>query len=170
MGNILEQVDVEIDVEKLIRKLPFDVDNFESAAMEQPTLYLQAGRYRAKCLLNRARVELAMDTAKASASLALRKPQDEKKPTEKAIENRVLTSSDVVTLRKKFYIAQTAEEWSRQLVEAYRQRLLVLKIVGDSRNSEISAELRAVKNRSAVDAVRREADKVRKSYEREDED
>jgi hypothetical protein len=168
--EILEILRRPVDVRRLMSRLAFDTDNFEQANMEQPRLSLEAGRYRTQAALDRARLELQLETKQAELGVQLRRRGEgaKKAPTDKSIQSRVILDPEVQRLRKRLYLAEASEVWAKQLAEAYQyQRLAVLKVIGDIRASEIASELRSVKERAAVDVVHRAAQKVRERYDRE---
>jgi|HubBroStandDraft_5_1064220.scaffolds.fasta_scaffold04165_3 hypothetical protein len=170
--DVLEFLSRPVDVRRLIQRLAFDLDNFDQANMEQPRLSLEAGRYRTQAALMKARLELQLETKQAELGNVLRRRgQDAKKaPTDKAVQGKVILDPEVQSLRKRLYLAEATEVWAKQLAEAYQyQRLAVLKNIGEVRASEISNEIRTVKGRAAVDGLRRQAEKMRKRYDREDE-
>lgn len=166
--EVLEMLRAPVDVRRLIDRLAFDVDNFERANMEQPRLSLEAGRYRTQAALLKARLELQLETREADLGIALRKKSEHAKraPTEKALSGRIVLDPEVQVLRKRLYLAEITEIWAKQLAEAYQyQRLAVLKVIGDIRASEIANELRTVKEKAAVDGLRRQAERVREKYD-----
>lgn len=169
--EILEILRAPVDVRRLINRLAFDLDNFDRANMEQPRLSLEAGRYRTQAALLRARVELQLETKQAELGVQLRRRGEgaKKAPTDKAITSKVVLDPEVQALRKRLYLAEATEIWSKQLAEAYQyQRLAVLKVIGEIRASELASELRTVKEKGALDIVRRAAEKARSRFEQED--
>lgn len=163
MSEITELLAAPIDVRRLVSKLAFNLDNFEQANMEQPRLYLEAGRYRTKAALDKARAELQLEVTMAETGAQWReRPTSGKAMTEKAIADKITLNKEVIKLRQRAYMAKVTEEWAKQLLEAYSQRLMVLGIIGKVRSSEIASELRAVKEQAAIQVVRREAEKVRR--------
>lgn len=168
--EILEILRAPVNVRRLIDRLAFDADNFERANLEQPRLSLEAGRYRTQAALLRARLELQLETQEAALGVQLRRKGEGAKraPTEKAVSSKIILNPEIQSLRKRLYLAETTEIWSKQLAEAYQyQRLAVLKIIGDVRASEIASELRTVKEKGALDIVRRAAEKMRSRFENE---
>lgn len=166
--EVLEILRAPVNVQRLVDRLAFDADNFERANLEQPRLSLEAGRYRTQTALLRARTELQLETKQAELGVQLRRRAEgaKKAPTDKSVQSKVILDPEVQALRKRLYLAEATEVWAKQLAEAYQyQRLAVLKIIGDIRASEIASELRTVKERAAVDGVRRAAEKVRSRFD-----
>ncbi len=167
--EVLELLRRPVDLRRLMQRLPFDLDNFDQANMEQPRLSLEAGRYRTQAALLKARIELQLQTKEAELGVQLRRRGEgaKKAPTDKSIQSKVVLDPEVQALRRRLYLAEATEIWAKQLAEAYQyQRLAVLKIIGEIRASEFASELRTVKERAAVDVVRRSAEKVRQQYDK----
>lgn len=168
-NEILEFVQKPVEVRGLMKRLSFDLDNFELEGKQQARLYLEAGRYHTQAVLRRARLELRTEALEADLGIQYKsKVTKDKKPlTDKAVSNRVQTNPDRIAAREKLALAEATEVWSKQLLEAFRQREQMLKMVGGMRQSEISSELRSVKEKGIVDQMAKKAKRVRDEYEEE---
>lgn len=165
--EILELLERPVDVRRLMKELAFDLDGFEEANRRQPRLFLEAGRYLTAAVLNKARAENRLESLKAEEGLRLRgkKTDGKKSLTEKAIEDVVNTNPQISKSKQTYYLAKAAEVWAKQLLEAYNHRLQVLSNITRIRTGEMATELRAVKEKAAVDDMRERAEKVRRSME-----
>jgi hypothetical protein len=164
-NEILALVEREVNVKRLVDKLSFDLENFEQANLEQPKLYLEAGRYRTWAVLEKGRAEVRLETGMAKYGLELRERKSDRGLTEKAIAEMVASSKDIVKLKQRVYMAKATDEWARQLLEAYNQRLEVLKNITKIRSGEMATELRSVKEKAAVDTMRRTQERARRELE-----
>ncbi len=110
-----------------------------------------------------------MEAMVAEEGLRLRRLKEDGKkgPTDKAVADMVNANKDIRKSKNAFALAKSAEVWSKQLLEAYNHRLQVLSNITRIRTGEMATELRAVKERAAVDDMERRADKVRRSMEDE---
>lgn len=151
-----------VNVKQLIEKLSFDEDNLEQAAIENARLMFEAGRYRVKKMRRRAKASLAYDRAYADKRLYGRKKKDsggKKTFTEGAVSDLALTSSEVNQLHKIMDEAYAQEEMSKVLLECFRVRRDMIKAIAVIRSSEISSELRSVREnmkRSEMDKMRQD--------------
>lgn len=162
--DIIERLKNPVDIEQLIDKLSFDLDNFEQANLEQPPLYLEAGRYLTWTVLEKARAEVKLETRTAEVAINWRKAE---KLTDKGVASMVESAPEVVKLKQQLYLAKASEVWAKQLVEAYTHRLQVLNNITKIRTAETSSALRAIKERDQVRMVRQEAVRMRQKYDRE---
>ena len=63
---------------------------------------------------------------------------------------------DIRKAKKRFAAARAMEVWAKQLLEAYNHRLQVLSNITKIRTGEMATELRAVKEKAAIDDMARE--------------
>jgi hypothetical protein len=161
--EIVELLEKSVDVKRLVDKLFFSADDLETAALKQPTLYLEAGRFRAQSSLELSRLKRKL--AKTLGVKGLKIRHNSKGLTETAIKSRLSTSHTIQDLQKRVDDFGIYEEFAKQLTESYKERLMVIAILSRLKASEISSELRHVKNAEQVDSMRKRAHKVRKSFE-----
>ena len=167
--EVLELLDKPVDVRRLIKELAFDLENFEEANRMQPRLFLEAGRYLTSAVLQKSKTENKLETMIAETGLKLRREKIKGKNslTDKGIIDMVNGNPEVATLKNRFAITKAMEVWAKQLLEAYNHRLTVLSNITRIRTGEMATQLREVKEKAAVDDMRRRADKVRRSMEDE---
>jgi|HubBroStandDraft_2_1064218.scaffolds.fasta_scaffold658510_1 hypothetical protein len=161
--EIVELLEKPVDVKSLVDKLFFSADDLETAALKQPKLYLEAGRFRAQSALESARLKRKLFKESGIRSLKIRRNSDAK--TEGAVKSKLSQSSTIQNLQKRVDQCEVYEEFAKQLVESYKERLMVVAILARLKASEISSELRHVKNAEQVDSMRKRAHKVRKSFD-----
>ena len=135
----------------LLSKIDFSPDNVVDAAAEQPVLFVRAIQYRLECLITKTNAKMAWETAQAEKELKIRKEYRDagEKITEGNIDALTLLDPDVAAACKKFSDAETYEEYSKLVVEAFRMRRDCLRIVDDMTRDEMglqkAAELGAEK-------------------------
>ena len=158
--EVLEQLERPVDVGKLIKKLTFDLDNFEQANLEQPRLSLEAGRYFTWAVLEKAKAEFRLELEEANLGSSIR--SDGAKRTEKSIADSIVLSPSIREKKKLLRLAKASEVYAKQLLEAFQQRLQVLNNITKLRASETATELRAMKEKAAVEEMSRKADRIRR--------
>jgi len=163
--EILELLDKPVDVERLIEKLSFDLDNFEQANLEQPRLYLEAGRYLTWAVLEKARAEVRQESREAELWVKLK--QSPEKQTDKSLQANIAASREILKLKQRVYLAKASEVWAKQLVESYNHRQQVLNNITKIRTAETSNALRIVKEKAVMSTVRQEAERMRQRLDRE---
>ena len=156
--EVLEWLEKPVDIRQLVRELAFSLDDFEDANRRQPRLFLEAGKYLTGAVLQKSRAETQLETEVAKTGLRLR---ELKKSTDKGIADMVNADEAVLKLKKKVSVANANAVWAKQLLAAYDQRLTVLSNITKIRTGEMATELRAVKERSAIDEMRRTVDRIR---------
>src|SRR5580765_4874402 len=148
--EILRWLENPVNVKRLVTKLSFDLDGFEMANLEQPSLNLEAGRYLTQAVLEKVRAELKLEVGTAEIAQNIRDRYEGSKLTEKALAERLALDKEGITLKRNAYLAKTTEVWAKQLLEAYNQRLQVLSNITKIRTGEMATNLRVVKEEAAV--------------------
>ena len=161
--EVVELLERPVDVKRLVDKLYFNVDDLEDAAIKQPKLYLEAGRFRAQSTLRVATLKRRLARIVGEASIQIRHKRTG--TTETAIKHRVGKDHKVQSSQRKLDHAEIVDLFASQLTEAYKERLMVIAILARLKASEISSELKAVKNEAAVKAMRKRAHEARKAFE-----
>lgn len=161
----MKYLEQEIDIEGLIRELRITEEDIEKAALRQPKLFLEASRYRVRKLQIRTARMAKLEVAKAELGIKLRRQAhegSEKKLTEAAINELIVSNRKYRILRKKLEAAFVQEEFAKSLQESYRQKRDILRILADIRNAEISQEIRQARSQLAFDETRKMSDKARR--------
>ena len=158
-----------VDVKKLVDRLQFSMDTLELAAMEQPKLYLRAGRFRAQSILRMSKLRRRLQSISGEKSLKIR--QKRSGLTETAIKGRLTLDPEVSHAQRKYDEAEVLDEFAKQLSEAYKERLMAIGMLVKLTASEISSELRSVKGKAAVEMMDKRMEHLRKRLpEMEEED
>ena len=161
--DIVELLEREVDVKRLVDKLFFNIDNLEIAALKQPKLYLEAGRLRAQAALEVGTLKRKLGKIYGEESIKIRHKRTGL--TETAIKSKISMNHEVQSAQKQLDNAEVYEEFAKQLTEAYKERLMVIAVLSRLRASEVSSELRAVKNNETVQGMRKRAHQARKHFE-----
>lgn len=166
MSKVLESIlNRPVNLKGLIDKIAFDPEDLEHAALEQPGLYLEASRYRTLKMRKKNSAYVTMNAVKARLGLSYRKKKrDGQRLTEGAVKDAALFDPEMVSACKGLDHASEEEEWAKALVEVFRQRLSVIKVLTEIRVAEISNEIREVKNKMAVDSMHNAAAKARDKF------
>lgn len=151
----------EVDLRKLVKRLDILDENVIRHAEEQPHLYLRAARFRARKQHELIEADRKLDLAKAEASLKLRKADRDGKPrTEAYYKELVLQDSRVRKYQKRYNAAVVADEFAKQLLEAYRQRAQSIRIIGSVMGAEALSEIRFGES----DKARKMKEKIKAHY------
>lgn len=161
--DVIELLEKPVDVKRLVSKLYFKIDELEDAALEQPTLFLRAGRFQAQSALTNSTLRRRFARTSGEHSIHARHKREGK--TETAIKNQVVLNKHVQSAQRKLDHAEAVYEFSKQLTETFKERLMVLSILARLRASETNSELRSVKNEEVVSSMRKKAHKARKQLE-----
>ena len=87
--DLIEILQSPVDIKRLIKKLKFSSDDLENAAEIQPSLRLEAGKFRAQIGLKEANARRRLNRIVGKKSLRLRKSGDYK--TEVAVKHNSIT-------------------------------------------------------------------------------
>ena len=160
-----EFLDAPVDLRRLVDGLAFDVDQLEEAARMQPRLNLEAGRFRVQKIRAHAVAKLEYDQTAAQEKTKIRKfINDKGKPkysTEGAVAERSLANPALIRLRQKVDAAQEAEELAKMLTESYKQRSMMILVVGRIQSAEVNSEVQDVRSRVAQEEVNKIRTKAR---------
>jgi hypothetical protein len=156
-----------VNLGELIDKLDFSEENIIRANREQPSLFLEASRYRVKKLRSRIQAESKYEMQQSKSSLFLRslkKKGERGAITEGYIKDKVRVRPKVVVARKKFDNAQAHEEWAKLLLEAYRQRGSAIKTLAENLGAEANAQARLQRKDLETEGYEKLKAAVRKRY------
>lgn len=171
MGQLDDIFNAPVNLRKLISKISFDAELLEKASLEQPGLYLEASRYRTLKMRKKNKAFVQKDMVKAELGIKYRKRKgDGEKLTEGAAKDRVLFDPAMQEAQAALDRATEEEVWAQGLVEVFRQRLSVLKIVAEIRNSEMANEIRHAKENMATAGMRKAAEQARSKFDKDGED
>ena len=171
MGQLNDIFNAPVNLRKLISRISFDADLLEKAALEQPGLYLEASRYRTLKMRKKNKAFVQKDMVKAELGIKYRKRKDSgEKLTEGAAKDKVLFDPAMQDAQAALDRATEEEVWAQGLVEVFRQRLSVLKIVAEIRNAEMASEIRHAKENMATAGMRKAAEHARERIEKEEDE
>ena len=140
--TLLELLEEQVDVRRLIDKIEFSESSLMEAAFNQPKLFWESGRLRVQQMQKRAMLETKIDLERSLSGLKIRGKTDskgKKKYSEGGVKERIILSSTVKELTKLLDKAQLEEELGKNLVDAYRMRRDVLRIVIDAGKISVHA-------------------------------
>jgi hypothetical protein len=173
--ELREFLDAEVQLKKLLVKLDFSDEDITRAAVETPSLYLSAGRFRVQKMRLRLKALHRLDIAAAEAGLRIRKEKDSKGKklyTEPQVKEKIVLSPEVRMKRKRLDRAYEEEEFGKLLVDAFRYRKDVVRMIVDGNLAEGAGELRNAKENMVRSDMKEMGKKVRNKYRRtyQDED
>lgn len=124
--------------EELIKKLAIIDSDIRREAMNQPTLFIEAARYRVDKMQERARIGAELESTRASLAVNIRNKKNAQgeKITEGGLKERLEKHSAIKTLRDRSDRAYEDEEFAKLLLEAYRQRRDGIRIIADMESYE----------------------------------
>ena len=167
-STLSEILDAPVDLKGLMDKLDFSEEAVLQANREQPSLFLEASRYRVKKMRTRIQSEsnLKAEQANASMFLRLKKKKAEKGSsfTEGYIKDKVTVHPGVIEAQAQEDNAQVYEEWAKLLLEAYRQRGHAIKTLAEILGAEANAQARQSRKEFEIEGFEKLKDAVRKRY------
>lgn len=125
----------EVELEDLLARLYFPEEEIQQAVLEQAKLFLAAADYRVKKMKSRQDAAYALDRLRAGYSLQVRKKfaaanvGGKRNVTEGQIKDTLERVEAINSAQEALGSAEALEEWSKLVLEAYRQRRDVLKIL-----------------------------------------
>jgi hypothetical protein len=161
--ELLALLESPVDVKRLIRKLAFNMDALESAAQNQPRLRLEAGRLKAQVALEQSTLKRRLSRIIGKKSIRARRHGE--KVTEGAVKNALSLDEEVQDAQKKFDKSEAIDVIVNQLLEAYKDRSMMISVLTRLQASEISSRLAAVKGDEEVRELHKRARKIQKEWE-----
>lgn len=127
---------------QLIRRLAILNENIASEAALQPSLFVDAARYRVAKMRKRAQIGAKLQYEQARIAMLIRNRKNERgeKMTEGALKERVETKLIIKRLRAASDRAYEEEEMSKSIQEAFRQRNSAIKIIAELQIAEGNRE------------------------------
>jgi hypothetical protein len=131
---------VPVNVRTLLNKIDFSPDNVVEAASVNPGLYVRAIEYRLQCLTEKSRQDMNHKRLRAETELEIRRhaKANDEKITEDHIKAKLLLNKDVSAAGEQAQQAETMDEYSKLVVEAFRMRRDSLRIVADMSRQEMN--------------------------------
>lgn len=157
LPTLLELVSQEVDVQALLDKISFGDNELIEAALEQAQLLGEAIKLRVQCMHKRSAVEsrIALKTSLLSQRFRrIRNSDGKRENTEGAVKAYVETQPEIIKLRKRLNRAFAEEELAKGLVDVFRTRKDVIRIIVDSGKISLQArEIALLKGSSKLRSV-----------------
>lgn len=160
-------LDEPVDLQGLIEKLDFSEENILVANREQPSLFLEASRYRVKKMRGRIQAESNLKAEEAKAGLFLRakkKLAPKAGVTEGYIKDKIFVHPEVVIARERLDKSQVYEEWAKLLLETYRQRGRTIQTLAELLGAEAYAQAKIGHKEVELEGLEKLKAAVRKKY------
>ena len=155
-----------VNLPELIDSLDFAEERTAEAILNQSKLLLKASHYRVNKLRARMKAEAAMELVRAKTALLIR-GNSEGKITEAFIKETVECDGDVQIAQRAYDEAKAAEEWGKQLIEAYQMRGSMLKALVQLLGAEAAVESGFVRTEMERMGVGQLREKVMARYKKE---
>lgn len=169
MRKFTHYLDEPVNVLKLIDELSFDPDDVEQASVDQPKLYIEAGKWRVQQMRKRSKALANLEVVTAEAGLKERRKKSSQprgeRLTDAAIKDMVQLDKRVRKARMRTERAFAREEFGKILLTAFAQRQSATQVIAKVRASEMSNDLRKTKSNMARDEMSKRARKVRERYD-----
>ena len=143
LNTLLELISEKVDLAELIEKIPFDGSELIEAALEQPVLHKEAAKLRVQCMHRVKALEskLALKQSEIGQRYRrIRDPQGKKTNTEGAVKAYIEQQPIIQKLRAKLNLAIVKEEMAKQLLDVYKSRKDVIRIIIDSGKISLQAK------------------------------
>lgn len=149
----------------LMDNLKFSAETLQRDAMEQPQLFFAACEYRVEKMHTRAEAAVRYKTVRAETEFAIRRTAAAagERITEGTVSNRLECDSELGELYRKLMAAEEAEEIAIRLMDAFRMRRDMLRVVADLTRTELSSE---AYGRAAAEASEAVMERARSKYPR----
>jgi len=164
----------ESDFDELISKLAFPQELAIKAAAEQPGLFIKAARARVQTMRRSAQAHANLDTTEADVALQTRAALVSRgeKITEATVAALVAIDAAVLDAQKAARAADSHEELGKLIVEAYRHRRDVIRVIAEANiiegNNPYTDEMRFDQTRKLSEEARAAQAKRRQAAALED--
>jgi hypothetical protein len=143
LPTLLELISEEVDVNYILEKITFGDHALIEAALEQPKLMREVTTLRVQCMHKRAAIESRISLESSLLSQRFRKIRNssgKRENTEGAVKAYVETQPLIIKLRKRLNDAFAQEELAKGLVDVYKQRKDVIRIIVDAGKISLQAQ------------------------------
>lgn len=169
--TLLQLLEEKIDENELLRGVELSEDDLIRSAIKQPELFWLAGRLRVQAMHKRAVRELELEGLRAKVGLRARNKQDEKgkrKFTEGHVKVQVELDDHVHKLRRRLNKDLEFEEATRQLLDVYRMRRDIIRVVADA--GKISLHMKELELLKGNRRLRRAVENIRQNWKNPEDD
>jgi hypothetical protein len=135
------------------------------SAIKQPELFWMAGRLRVQAMHKRAIHELELEGLRAKVGVRARSKRDDKgrrEFTEGHVKSKIETDERVQKLRKKLLQDEELEEATKQLLDTYRMRRDIIRVIADA--GRISLHMRELELLKGNRRLRRAVEGIRERW------
>ena len=166
---MLELLNVKVDVKALLDNVSFHDAELIEVAYEQPMLLKNAHQLRVQCMHRRAALEskLALKIGLLTQKYRNVREKGKRAHTEGAVKAYAEMQPSVIKLRKKLNVAYAKEELAKGLVEVFRTRKDVIRIIVDAGrislqekeltlltgNKKLKSAVRSLMNRHSLNEI-----------------
>lgn len=126
------------EVDELIEKLPLVDTNILEEAARQPLLFIEASRHRVDCMRKRAQAAARVDYFEARVATVIRTRHKDagKRISEAGIRELVGQNKKLRQAQRDLSRAEEDEEFSKLLLDAFKQRRDAIRITAETRIAE----------------------------------
>ena len=161
--ELVELLEHPVDVKRLVDRLFFSADDLETAALKQPKLFLETGKFRAQSALRVAKLKRRLGRVSAEAAIKVRSKGD--KTTESAVKNSLAMNHKVQHAQRLLDQAEVYDDFSKQLSEAYKERIMVIAILARLKAAEVNSHLREAQSEETISRMSKKARAVRNRFD-----
>jgi hypothetical protein len=165
--ELSQHIAQEVDIDALLAGLAFDEDTVVLAGSQQACLHEAASRLRAQKQEERLNAKVFLEMIEADAYLAAKRHLERTgdKATVDVIRSMVTTQKKVVKAKARLVGAEVEEDYTKSLVESYRQRGFALQVVSDLVEGQLKQIGRTlIKDMAAKLTTEDTAKNLRKKY------
>lgn len=135
LSTLLMLLKEDVDVKQLVEKVAFNEAELISAAFEQPILTKAAHQLRVQCMHRRAALEQKINLRISMIGQKYRNVRNSKgrrENTEGAVKAYAEMQPSVIKLRKRLNIAYAREELAKGLIDVFRTRKDMIRVIVDA--------------------------------------
>lgn len=141
--SLLQLLEQRVDLSKLINQVTLREEQLIDAALEQPSLLLDAGKVRVQAFHKRTLYEARLKLEESKAGLRLRRirdPKGKKEFSEGAVKERIQLQPGVRKVRRQLDKAYAEEEMGKLLSEVFRQRSDSIRVIVNAGKVSVHAK------------------------------
>lgn len=162
--STLDGLGDSVNLNELINSLELSEEALAHEILEQPKLFLQAARYRVEKMKVRMRAEAVLNQIQLETAGKVRQTEADVKVTEKYIQEQTDQDPSVRAAQRAFDDAKVMEEWSKLLLDSFRERGSSCKVIVQLLGAEAAKESGLFRAELEHLGVNQLKDKVKKRY------
>lgn len=163
--TLLALLEEKIDEDILLNGVELAEEDLMRSTIKQPELFWLAGRLRVQLMHKRIKREFELEMARATIGMRTRQKRDDKgkrEYTEGHVKAAIELDRKVQHIRKRLDRDFVLEELGKQLLEAYRMRRDVIRIVTDA--GKISLHMRELELLKGNRKLRKAVENIRQNW------